>query len=107
MRKTIAVFTLVLGLTGAATLAPVSDAQALRLPNYAQAQNVEAQLESKGKKVTDTVSLVVGIIAILSLIAGAGALMTGNTDMGKRLIIGSVVGLILASAAYSIAQLVV
>lgn len=77
---------------------------ALQIPSYAQGGDLKTVTESKGKKITEIVSLVVVIISIICIMIGGGYFSVGNGERGKQFVVGSVVGLILAGAAYSIAQ---
>ena len=79
---------------------------ALQLPGYATGQSVKADLESKGRKVTDVVTLVVGIGAILGILWGALKIGTGNAEEGKRYVIGGMTAIVIASVVYGIVALV-
>lgn len=76
------------------------------LPNYASGGNLKTELQSKGKAITDVVSMVAAIVSIIGIVAGAAMIGSGNADGGKRYVIGGVVGLIVAGVAFGIAQLV-
>lgn len=80
---------------------------AVQLPNYAQGGNLSSGLQSTGKAITDIISLVVAILAIIGIMVGAGFFATGNGERGRTFVIGGVVALILAGSAYGIAALVV
>jgi len=82
------------------------DALAIDLPNYANAGNLNTELQSKGKKITDTVSMVAVIISIIGLLIGAVFIGGGNADSGKRWVIGGLTGIVLAGTVYGIASLV-
>lgn len=79
---------------------------AMQLPNYAQGGNLTTETQSKGKKVTDFIVMVVAILSIISLAIGAGGFGTGNADAGKRFVVGGVLGLVFGGAIYGIAALV-
>ena len=105
MRSFILAFLFVLGV-GGGWLAPAHDAEAFKLPNYATSSNVEAEIQSKGKKITNTIALVVGIVAIIGMLVGAGYMGAGNAETGKRYLLGGVIAIVLASVVYGIASLV-
>ncbi len=105
MRGFFLAFLLSLGI-GAGWLAPVHEAGAFKLPNYATSSNVEAEIQAKGKKITDTVALVAGILCILALAVGAGYLPF-NRERGNYFLIGGGVGLLLLTLIYGIAGLLV
>lgn len=85
---------------------PVSTAEAaVTLPNYAQGGNITQDVQTKGKKITDLVSMIVAILAILGIFIGAGYYGVGKGDQGKVYVIGGLVGLLIAGSAYGIAAL--
>ena len=81
--------------------------EALDLPNYAGAGggNLSADLQSKGKKITDIISMVVAILAIMGILVGAGKIGVGKGDEGKQWVIGGVTALVIAGSVYGIASL--
>lgn len=89
-----------------ATVAAFPSELFAQLPNYASGNNLESELQTKGKAITDIVSLVVAMIAILGIIVGGGKLASGNPEGGKQWIIGGIAGLIISGVAYGIASLV-
>jgi hypothetical protein len=92
---------------GPTQLALITPAHAdITLPSYAAGGDVKTKVESVGKKVTDTISLVVAVIAILCMVASGGYFASGKSDEGKRLLFGSITGLVVAGMAYGIAALV-
>lgn len=92
---------------GTAQLTLITPACAdITLPSYAAGGDVRTKVESVGKKITDTVSLVVAVIAILCMVASGGYFSTGKSEEGKKLLFGSIAGLIIAGLAYGIAALV-
>ncbi len=78
----------------------------LKLPSYASGSNVQAEVEKKGKNITDVVLIVVGIISMLGLLVGAGYMGAGNTEKGKQIMLGGVGGIVIASLVFGIAKLV-
>ena len=79
---------------------------ALDLPNYASGGNLKSELQSKGKAITDTVSMIAAIVSIIGIVVGGGMIGSGNADSGKRYVLGGIIGLIIAGVAFGIAQLV-
>lgn len=88
-----------------ALLPSVAQAE-LKLPSYASGANVQAEVEKKGKNITDVVLIVVGIISMLGLLVGAGYMGAGNTEKGKQIMLGGVGGIVIASLVFGIAKLV-
>ncbi len=81
--------------------------EALQLPSYAQSGgNLSQSIQSKGKAITDVISMIVAILAIIGILVGAGKFGVGNGEEGKRWVIGGVVALIIAGCVYGIASLV-
>lgn len=101
MKKTVIVIACV-----SALLLAVSAEAALQLPNYAAGQDVTNQVQQQGKKITDLISMIVAILAIIGIIIGGGHFAVGKGEEGKKYLFGGVIGLILAGAAYGIASLV-
>lgn len=82
--------------------------EAVTLPNYAQSGgDLSNSLQTKGKAITDIISMIVAILAIMGILVGAGKIATGNGEDGKKWVIGGVVALIIAGSVYGIAQLVI
>jgi hypothetical protein len=79
---------------------------ALQLPNYAQGGSLSTTVQAKGKAITDIISMIVAILAIIGMIIGGGYFTVGNGEMGKKFLFGGVIGLIIAGSAYAIAALV-
>lgn len=79
----------------------------MRLPNYAQGADLRVTLEERAHAITDVISLIVSILAIIGILIGAGYFASGQGERGKSYVIGSVIGLVLAASAYGIATLVV
>lgn len=79
----------------------------VRLPNWANAGNLDAELSSKGQNVADTIALVVGILAVIGMLVGAGYFAMQRSDLGKQWLGGGAVGLVVAGSVYSIAALFV
>jgi hypothetical protein len=78
----------------------------ITLPSYAAGGDIKAKAESTGKKVTDTVALICAILGILGITASAGYYSVGRSEDGKKLLFGSITGLIILGFAYGIAVLV-
>ena len=76
-----------------------------KLPSYASSGSADSQAQAVGKKVTDFLSLGVGILAILGMLAGAGFFSVGNRDRGWQLVSGGFIGLVLAGLVYGIAAM--
>jgi|GEM_PF-2708895 len=85
----------------------VLPAEAVQLPNYAQGGNLSTTLQSKGKAITDVISMVVAILAIIGILIGAGYFGVGNGDRGKQWVVGGVVALIIAGSVYGIAAIAI
>ena len=79
---------------------------ALQLPNYAQGADLRVQLEERAHSITDVIALLVGILAIIGILIGAGYFATGQSERGRSYVTGSVIGLVLAACAYGIANLI-
>lgn len=79
---------------------------ATQLPNYAQGGNLQSQVQSKGKTITEIISLIVVGLSIIGMLIGAGYIGVGKADTGKPIFIGGVVAILLAGSVYGIAQLV-
>jgi glutaminase len=80
--------------------------EALTLPNYATGGNLSESIQSKGKAITDIISMIVAILAIIGMLVGAGKFAVGNGEAGKTWVVGGVVALIIAASVYGIASLV-
>ena len=78
----------------------------LKLPSYASGSNVKADVEKKGKNITDVVLIVVGVVSILGILVGAGYMGSGNAEKGKQIMLGGVSGIVIASLVFGIAKLV-
>ena len=76
----------------------------VKLPTYASG-NASTEAQNVGKKITDFLSLAVGILAIIAMLAGAGFLPF-NRDRAWQLIGGGVVALVVAGLVFGIAKLV-
>lgn len=79
---------------------------ATQMPNYAQGGNLNTQVQSKGKAITEMISLIVVGLCIIGILIGAGYIGVGKADTGKVYVIGGIVGIILAGTVYGIAALV-
>lgn len=80
---------------------------ALQMPNYASGGgNLTADVQSKGKAITDIASMIVAIVAILGIIIGGGKIAFGQGEEGKKWLIGGIAGIAIAGMAYGIASLV-
>lgn len=79
---------------------------ATTLPNYAQGGNLSSSIQSKGKAITDIISLIVAILSIIGMLIGAGYIGVGQGDKGKPILVGGILGIILAGSVYGIAALV-
>lgn len=106
MGKYILLLAVILVLSAWIVLTPGAAHAEFQLPNYASGANVDSELQSKGKKITSTIALVVGIIAILGMLIGAGYMGAGNADKGKQYLLGGVISIVLASVVFGIASLV-
>ncbi len=87
-------------------LLPDSAQAELKLPSYASGSNVKADVEKKGKNITDVVLIVVGVISMLGILVGAGYMGSGNSEKGKQVMLGGVAGIVIASLVFGIAKLV-
>ncbi len=97
---------LVMGIVGVLFMAmPDAVMAEAKLPSYASSGSADATAQSVGKKVTDFLSLGVGILAIIGMLAGAGFFSVGNRERGWQLASGGFVGLVVAAMVYGIAGL--
>ncbi|MDH5485765.1 MAG: hypothetical protein OEY43_11070 [Gammaproteobacteria bacterium] len=76
------------------------------LPSYAQGGDVSSQLEEKGLLITDTVTLLVGIIGVVAIAASGMYFSSGNSEKGKQFLSGGLIGIFIAGSVYGIAGLV-
>ncbi len=77
----------------------------VELPGWASTGDVKNEVQSKGKNAADIISAVVVVIAIITMLVGAGFFAAGNSDMGKKLLFGGVIGLVIAGSVYGIAAI--
>ncbi len=77
----------------------------VELPSWASTGDVKSEVQSKGKTATDIISAVVVVIAIVAMLVGAGFFAAGNSDMGKKLLFGGIIGLVIAGSVYGIAAI--
>ncbi len=77
----------------------------VELPTWAEQGDVKTEINSKGKNASEVLTAVVVLIAILGMLAGAGFFAFGNSDMGKKLIFGGIIGLVIAGSVYGIAAI--
>ena len=78
------------------------------LPSYANTGgSLTSQSATLGKKITDVVVLVVGIISVLAIIWSGFHFATANGESGRRFFFGGMIGIIIASLAFSLAKLAV
>jgi uncharacterized membrane protein len=99
-----ALFTALIWAGGA--LWPATAQAQTKLPSYAAGADVQTKVETVGKKVTDVVSLVVAVIAIVCMVASGAFFAMGNREAGRQLLFGSMAGLLISGLAYGIAALV-
>ncbi|PCH58885.1 MAG: hypothetical protein COC14_00200 [Burkholderiaceae bacterium] len=76
------------------------------LPSYAQGGDVGSQLEEKGLLITDTVTLIAGIVGVVAIAGSAIYFSSGNSDKGKQFLVGGLVGIFISGAVYGIASVV-
>lgn len=76
------------------------------LPSYAQSGDVSAQLEEKGLLITDTITLLAGIVGVVAIAGSAIYFSSGNSDKGKQFLTGGLIGIFIAGTVYGIAGLV-
>ncbi len=76
------------------------------LPSYAQSGDVSSQLEEKGLLITDTVTLLVGIVGVVAIAVSGLYFSSGNSEKGKHFMVGGLTGIFIAGAVYGIAGLV-
>jgi hypothetical protein len=76
------------------------------LPSYAQGGDVSSQLEEKGLLITDTVTLLTGIVGVVAIGASGIYFSSGNSEKGKQFLFGGLIGIFIAGAVYGIAGLV-
>lgn len=86
---------------------PILSYADVTLPNYAAASDLKTSIQAKGKAITDTITMVVAVLAIIGIIVGAGYFAVGNGEHGKRFLVGGIIALVLAGSAYGIASLIV
>jgi len=107
MKKWFLQFAFLVGILFAQPVLLPDSAQAeLKLPSYASGSNVKADVEKKGKNITDVVLIVVGVISMLGILVGAGYMGSGNAEKGKQVMLGGVAGIVIASLVFGIAKLV-
>lgn len=83
-------------------------ADGVQLPNWANGgSNMESDLSQKGQKVANIISLIVGILSILGMLAGAAHFPMNKPDEGKRFLFYSIIGLVVAGSVYGIAAIFV
>ena len=87
------------------TLMPDPVMAEAKLPSYATSGSVDSKAQAVGKKVTDFLSLGVGILAIIGMLAGAGFFSVGNRERGWQMVSGGFAGLVIAALVYGIAGL--
>jgi len=76
------------------------------LPSYAQSGDVSSQLEEKGLVITDTITLLAGIVGVVAIAGSAIYFSSGNSDKGKQFLTGGLIGIFIAGAVYGIAGMV-
>jgi drug/metabolite transporter (DMT)-like permease len=76
-----------------------------KLPSYATSGSVDNQAQAVGKKVTDFLSLGVGILAIIGMLVGAAFFSVGYRERGWQMASGGFVGLVVAGLVYGLAGL--
>jgi hypothetical protein len=81
--------------------------EAADLPTYAQGDNINTKVDSKGRDITNVVVAVAVIIGIIGLFVAAGFFGAGQSDTGRRVLISSIIGLILTALAYAIAAVAI
>lgn len=91
----------------AAVLLVIPAEAAMQLPNYAQGGNVQQAVQTKGKQVTDLISMIVAILAIIGMLVGAGYFGVGNGEKGKQWVLGGVIALLIAGSVYGIAAMMI
>lgn len=84
----------------------VEKAIAAQLPSYASGGNLQGDLESKGQTITEILSLIGLILAIITIVIGGIKIGTGDAEGGKRLLIGGLIGIVIIGSVYGIAGLV-
>lgn len=84
----------------------VLPAEALTMPNYAAGGNLTTDLQSKGKAVTDIITMIVAILSIMGILVGAGKIGLNNGEEGKKWVVGGLTALVIAGSVYGIAALV-
>lgn len=76
------------------------------LPSYAQSGDVSSQLEEKGLVITDTITLLAGIVGVVAIAGSAIYFSSGNSDKGKQFLTGGLIGIFIAGTVYGIAGMV-
>ncbi len=84
---------------------PFTARAATQLPSYMQSgSDLASTVNSKGSEVTQLVSLIVVALAVIGMLIGGGYFAVGRGEEGKRYLLGGVIAVIIAGAAYSIAS---
>ncbi len=86
-------------------LAAFANNSAVQLPSWGQQSDIQSTLSSKGEQIANIISSVVAILSILGMLIGAAMFSVSRTDDGKKWILGSVCGLIVAGSVYGIVGL--
>ncbi len=95
-----------LGLLGMlAAAAALASNDAVELPSWSSRGDIKAELSSTGERISGILSSVVAILSVIGMLVGAAMFPVGRGEDGKRWILGSAVGLIVAGSVYGIAGL--
>ena len=78
---------------------------AVELPSWGNQGDIAAELSSTGERISNILSSVVSILSVIGMLVGAAMFPVGRGEDGKRWLIGSAVGLIVAGSVYGIAGL--
>jgi hypothetical protein len=82
-------------------------AAGVKLPSYATG-DAATQTATMGKKVTDFLGVVIGVLSTIGILSGAAMISTGlGAEMGKKVVLYSVVGAVVGGLSYGLLALVV
>ena len=78
---------------------------AVELPSWSNQGDIKAELSSTGERISGILSSVVSILSVIGMLIGAAMFPVGRGEDGKRWLLGSAIGLVVAGSVYGIAGL--
>ncbi|MFQ5470967.1 MAG: hypothetical protein ACE5EH_11795 [Gammaproteobacteria bacterium] len=79
----------------------------VKLPTWADSGNLENELSNKGQSVANVIAMIVGMLAVIGMLVGAGYFAIQKAEQGKQWLSGGAIGLVVAGSVYGIAALFV